>query len=62
MVEIVSLRNKVVYFPYTKLKRPDGIKREAKIVPIHKSVVYADTGQVLVELCSGYTMQVWELI
>ena len=62
MVEILSLRTKVVDFPYNKLKRPDGIKREAKIIPLSKSVVYANTGQVLVELCSGYTMQVWELI
>jgi len=62
MVEIVSLRSKVVDFPYTKLKRPDGIKREARILPLHKSCVYADTGQIMVELCSGYTMQVGELV
>jgi hypothetical protein len=62
MVDIVSLRSKVVDFPYTKLKRPDGIKREADIVPLHKSCVYTSTGQIMAELCSGYTMQVWELV
>lgn len=67
MVEIVYLRSTITDFPFHKLKRPDGIKREAKIFPFvarNKSLfrTYTDTASGMADYCIGMTLCLWDMV